>query len=302
VPETGAGVVEDAAPVEAAPEQEAAPAPVSASSGQAATPDKPAEPVIPEGSPEFQALARKEKRLREEQAAIKAEREAVEALKGQIAEYERAKRIAKRDPVAALKSMGFEPKDIQDAARHLYSESLGDDAPAEAKQLRERASLLRETDELRAQLEELKASVPRMFEEQKREVTRQAYVAQIKNALPSAAEGTKYLSRFVKKDPDAAARAIYAIAEKHAADEGTVPDIRDMAKKLESQLVSELSMFIDEDAPPAAPKQTTKAAGEQKTATLTNRSATATKPRRQPSNDDEIIAEIVAEVKEMTSR
>jgi hypothetical protein len=288
----------EAAPEPPAPAPEEKPAPASASSGQA----KIADDVDP-GTPEFQALARKEKKLREEQAAIKAEREAVEAAKAQLAEYERAKRIAKRSPVEALKALGYDDKQMADAARLIYGETLGDEAPADVKQHRARAVLERETEDLRAQIEELKAQVPKMFEEQRREAARQSYVAQLKSALPSVSEGTRYLKRLAAKDPDAATRAIYALAEKHAAEEGTVPEIRDLASKLESQLVKDLSLFLDEDAPPAAPKQSTKAAGEQKTATLTNRNTvTATKPRRQPQNDDELISDIVAEVKEMASR
>jgi chromosome segregation ATPase len=274
---------------------EPAPAPAPEASAAEAKAD---EAPLDEGSREFKSLARKEKALREEQAAVKAEAEKLAAARAQIAEYEQAKRIAKRDPVAALKALGFDDKQLADAARDIYGATLGDDAPQDWREKRSRRVIESETEDLRAQLEELRASVPKMFEEQRREQQRQSYLSQLQAQLPTVSDGTRFLKKLATKDPAAAARAIYALAEKHANEEGTIPDVGDLAKQLEGRLAEDLGIFLD-DEPPAAPKQTPQKAGERNAATLTNKNtATATKPRATPATKDELIGEILDDLKE----
>jgi hypothetical protein len=280
------------APAETAPPPDAVPAEkaVEAETAKPAPEDK--DDILDEKGPAaFAAIAKREKKQREAHAARLAELKVAEEERKALAEFQEAKRLAARDPLSAIKAIGLSEQQFADLSRELYAHSLGDQAPPEWKAQKQQRTALQEVEERAQKL--VDERIAQFTQQMQAERAREQYVTQVRESLPTLAEGTKHFARLVTADPARATDTIFRLAAKHAQEHGEVPDLATIARQYEEALSEELRPFLAEDE---APKQTNRPAAQLKTATLTNRNtATPTKPRSSPKSDEEELEQLIAE-------
>jgi hypothetical protein len=146
MPEATAPAAPSAAPV--APE---APAvvekPAAAVVPDGATPEKPAPEEKPKpSSAQFAAIAKKERELRALEDKLKAERAEVDTIRKQGAEYEAARKAAKLNPLAFMKSHGLTFAEVQDFVLR------GEEPSPEVKQSEEFRTVREQVDALKKEM------------------------------------------------------------------------------------------------------------------------------------------------------
>lgn len=156
-------------------------------------------------------LMAKEKRILEERKKFDEERKDYEE---KLAQYDEAKRAASIDPLAFLKSLEISDEQLQDLAKSVYYEALGDDAPEDYKGSRELLQLKKEIASLKAEKTGGKKEEQPEIDVQARY---QELVASYEDAVYGVDEGSAAVNQVIEKyGEDAVVQDILQVANQYA--------------------------------------------------------------------------------------
>lgn len=148
------------------------------------------EPGDKETAEKYPSLARTIARLSERENKIAAlEKQLEEKLKQGSAPVSNSQLLMqfKRDPVAALKTIGFQEADALNVIRTGLARTMGDKAPDQYKKLLEKTELQAQFDELRAENEALKSE----FKRRDTHSAQERYVREYHNELSTYLQGAE---------------------------------------------------------------------------------------------------------------
>jgi hypothetical protein len=246
------------------------------------------EPVV-QVSPQLALLAKKEKSLREREAAV--ETRVKEEVERQVKEALESLRLeASQNPKEYLKKLGFErPVDV---AADIYYDELGDDAPAEFKAKKQQIQANKQLAEMKrlvAEFEHKQAEAQSVKE-------RDVYISQLNGYLQASLEGQPYLAAEYEDDPLGTLDAMMQAAANMIGSSGKVPSAKDVAEALNAE-ISKLATRYSQMGEKAQ-KETRPPSGKPATTTLTTKQTAGKANIQDPAFDKErTISELIAEVK-----
>ncbi len=239
-----------------------------------------------ETDPRFAALAKRERDLLTRHKEVKEAHSQLEAARKQVELYEQAKRNASVDPVAFIKSLALDLP-LDQVAKALWYDVLGDDAPAEAKQDKRFTVMEAKLRQTEAKLEaEQKAR-----EERDRAEATRTQIASFQTELRSYVEKSEVPEvklRFTKQ-ADAVLDDLLNVAAAlgDAGDEEWMNPEK-VTSALEQKYRDERARFESLYGPVPAKNQASVGATKNEAAprTLSNRIANQTAPAPEPSEEE----------------
>lgn len=279
----------DASGAESAPADEPAKAEATAPERKETAASAPLEVL----SPNFDHIAREKARadaeIRAEREQLAVERRSLQEQLAKIKTVDDYKRQLAMDPVATMKELGIE--NTNEVAKMLWSDSLGDKAPAE---FRTNPDQWRVQQELRMVKQQLSDIVNQQKQREQAEVKakeEQQKTASIREYLKELPEDTVLVRNMVKNDPDEAVARIRSIADHFVANglaEGKT--VADVIRYYEQALQSDLKRLGIEMPTKSASTQSPRPV-------VKNDLGTSTNTARVDLSDDEEEAQIVQELR-----
>jgi hypothetical protein len=273
----------EAAPVEAAPAEAVAEEPAAEEVKEEAKAEE-----KEESDPRFAALAKRERDILSRQKELKDAHAALEESRKAADAFEQAKRNASVDPVAFVKSLKLDLP-LDQIAKALWYEVLGDDAPAEAKQDKRFTSMEAKVRQLQSELEQHQRAKE---ERERQDVVREqamAFQADLRKHVESA-EVPEIKLRY-GKHADVVLNDLMVIASElgRDGDEEWMNPER-VAAALEQRYAEERARYEQLYGPPGPQAKNQPAVGATKNEaaprTLSNRIANQTAPAAELSEDE----------------
>ena len=241
----------------------------------------------------FARLLEKEEKQREASEQFSKRQKELESkyseVESELNKFKEAKENFAADPLSYLKTLGATEGDLDVIAKMIYYQTMGDDAPAEFGQLKDKFQTKQELKQLREELARQDTAKNTAAQEKADEQFREAYVESLFDASDAIPEEFPLVQKFVETYSDAKAVGVmYDYAYQNAVQNprGAPLTPAECMAKLEEQLVS-LTKLNEETAPdvPAKPKK--------KKRTLRNKQSTIQSPDKdyEGMTDEEVVRE-----------
>lgn len=254
-------------------------------------------------SPQMEALARKERRFRDEQNAFKAERETFakerETWAAERAAVEQYERLARTDLVGLAEKVKLDPAERQRLAIELWNSAQPEDKQAPV--YREQAKVRTQAQELADRLAKLEAE-NKAHQERARMAEQRAKQAEFSEQIASSVEGlvsdkTPYLAALLKHDRGGVKEDLYnLVAAAYHEDPDTEITPAMLVERYEPLLAAKyepLKRVFGIQPPKTSPPP--EAESKKPPTTLSaNRVATPTQARTEAKTEEELIADAAA--------
>ncbi len=238
---------------------------ISAESVESTEEAEPAEEDKPSTADQVDALTRimaKESKQRTDREEFDTERQQFaddkSALEAEVKEYRSNKDKLSRDPISFLKTLGASEDDLQTIAKMIYYDGLGEDAPSEYGELKDKFETKQEIAQLRELLEKQDTDRNTATQAATDAKYREEYVETLFDTVESISEDFPLSKKYTEnKGEQAVVNALYQYAQQNATannGEGDALTPEQCLQKLENQL----SEFIKlNDTAPNEPAEKT---------------------------------------------